>query len=123
MTIELRDLIAILALLVSAAGMILVSRNARRATGVNEQQLTLARVRDLRNELTETETKLKGVNEQLDRAGTQLEEAEQFGRRMLMERMEMIRYAQMPGMDIGQWLARYGDTDNPRPVAGGVPRA
>ncbi len=123
MTIELRDLVGILSLFVAAISMVVVSRNSRKATGVNEQQLTLARVRDLRNELTETEARFKGVNEQLDRASAQLEAAELFGRRMLLERMEMIRYAQMPGMDIDQWLARYGDPDNPRPVAGGIPPA
>ncbi len=119
MTVELRDLIALLAILASVVSMALVSRNARKATNVNEQSLTLTRVRDLRHELTETETKLKQVNAQQADASAMYEEAAEFGRRMLQERMEMIRYAQMPGMDMETWLARYGDPDNPRPIAGG----
>lgn len=110
MTMEFQHVIGILALLVSLASMLVVSRNARRATSVNEQTLALARIRDLRSELTEAETKTKQLS-------AQLTEATEFGNRMLRERMEMIRYAQMPGVGINDWLDRFGDSDHPRPIA------
>lgn len=109
-TMEFQHVIGILALLVSLASMLVVSRNARRATSVNEQTLALARIRDLRSELTEAETKTKQLS-------AQLTEATEFGNRMLRERMEMIRYAQMPGVGINDWLDRFGDSDHPRPIA------
>lgn len=107
---EFRDIVAGLSVLIAIASMLVVSRNARRATSVNEQTLALTRIRDLRSELTEAETKTKQLS-------AQLTEATEFGSRMLRERMEMIRYAQMPGVDIHDWLDRYGDSDHPRTIA------
>lgn len=124
---EIRDFLAIGAVLISLAGMLLVNRNARRATGVQVVNTDLTRIRDLRAEVRDltsdvqvarTEAaSLRGENVETRR---QMVEIHEFSNRLLRERMEMIRYAQMPGVDIHDWLDRYGNDEHPRPIGGTI---
>jgi septal ring factor EnvC (AmiA/AmiB activator) len=105
--IELRDWIALGSVLLALASMVIVSRNARRATSVNAQTLDLARIRDLRQELKETRDELDKVKAQTSQLSLQLTEANAAALEAYRERAEMLRYAQMPGMDIETWLRRF----------------
>lgn len=107
MKIDLRDLVAILSVLVAAASMLIVSRNARKATAVQTQNMDLARIRDLRQELRETKGDLDACKVQVTELSRQLTEASEAAMSSYRERMEMIRYAQIPGMDIDRWLQRF----------------
>lgn len=113
MTLEIRDMIALGSIAVAIITMLVVSRNARKATSVQLQNTDLTRIRDLRSEVKD----LTGEVSELRR---QLGESNDFGHRMLRERMEMIRYAQMPGIDIHDWLDRYGEGDHPAPIGGRI---
>jgi len=92
---------------VSIVSMVIVSRNARRATSVNAQNLDLVRIRDLRQELSETRNELDKCKSEVRGLSVQLEEASQAALAAYREREEMRRYAQMPGMDIETWLRRF----------------
>lgn len=105
--IEIRDLVALLAVGVSIVSMLIVGRSARRATAVNAQNLDLVRIRDLRQELTETRTELDRCKSDVRSLTVQLEEANQAALTAYREREEMRRYAQMPGMDMETWLRRF----------------
>lgn len=112
--VELRDWVALAAVVISLASMVIVSRNARRATAVNAQNLDLARIRDLRHELKETRDELRETRDELDKVkaqtsqlSLQLQEANDAAMDAYRERAEMLRYAQMPGMDIDTWLDRF----------------
>jgi chromosome segregation ATPase len=112
--IDLRDLISALAVLVAAASMLIVSRNARRATSVQTQSTDLTRIRDLRMELRETKDDLDRCKTQVTQLSRQLTEASDAALESYRERMEMVRYAAIPGMDMSQWRARF---DPPKPPA------
>lgn len=105
--VELRDWVALAAVVISLASMVIVSKNARRATAVNAQNLDLARIRDLRHELKETRDELDKVKTQAASLAAQLQEANTAALEAYRERAEMRRYAQMPGMDIETWLTRF----------------
>lgn len=118
MTIELRDIITALSVLVAIAGMLLVNRNAKRALRPAAENTDLTRIRDLRHEIKETRDELDRAKAQVTQLTIQVQEATDAVRTAYRERndaafeahrerMEMIRYAQMPGMDIKRWLDRF----------------
>lgn len=105
---ELRDVISGLSVLLALVGMLVVSRNARKATSVQMENADLTRIRDLRSELRETKTELDAFRDQVLRLGRQLTEANDAAMEAYRWRAEALRYAQMPGMDMATWLARFG---------------
>jgi septal ring factor EnvC (AmiA/AmiB activator) len=107
MKIESHDLIAGLSVLAALVSMLIVSRNARRATAVQTQNVDLARIRDLRQELRETKDELDHVKAQIGRLSRQLDEASTAATEAYRERAEMLRYARMPGMDLESWIRRF----------------
>lgn len=134
MNLETRDLIAIVSVLAVIASMILTRRSARQATAVQVQNTDLNRIRDLRGEVKELRDEVRAAREETSSARAEASEARKetaqhrmqmvemnaWGNRLLQERMEMIRFAQMPGVDIHQWLDRYGNEDHPRPIGGTI---
>lgn len=107
MTLDIRDVLMGVSLLIAAASMILVSRNARRATAVQRQNTDLTRIRDLRNELRETKDELDVVREQATLLNRQLVEANGAATAAYRERAEMLRYARMPGVTLEDWISRF----------------
>jgi hypothetical protein len=107
MHIEVRDVIAFMAILASIVSMIVVSRNARKATSVHTENVDLARIRDLRQELKETRQELAETKAEVEQLMLRLQEANAAATAAYREREEMRRYAQMPGMDIETWLRRF----------------
>lgn len=107
MTVETRDIVAFLAVLISIASMIVVARNARKATAVHAENVDLARIRDLRQELRETRQELAETKAEVHQLTIQVREANAAATAAYREREEMRRYAQMPGMDIEMWLRRF----------------
>ncbi len=107
MKIETRDLITLFSVLVALISMIVVSRNSRKATAVQTENVDLARIRDLRIELRETKDELDHVKGQVAKLSRQLTEASDAATEAYRERAEMLRYARMPGMDLEGWLARF----------------
>lgn len=87
--------------------MLIVNRNAKRATTVQNQSTDLTRIRDLRSELRETKDDLDRCKTQVTQLSRQLTEASDAALESYRERMEMIRYAAIPGMDMDQWRARF----------------
>jgi len=115
--LETRDVLTICSLLVAALSMILVSRNARRATAVQAQNTDLARIRDLRSELAETKTELDETRAQVNRARTealqlavQVQTMNDALTQAYQRHAEMLMYARMPGVKIEDWLARFDQT-------------
>lgn len=119
MTLEMRDLIAIGAIVISLVSVLLVSRNARRANSIHAQNTDLTRIRDLRSELAETKTELNAVKGQVHAVSLQLTEASEAATRAYRERQEMIRYARMPGVTLEEWLRRF---DTPPELNGRIDR-
>lgn len=109
MTLEPRDILMALAVVVSAASMLLVSRNARKATAVHGENADLTRIRDLRAELRETKQELDAVKGQVNDLARQLTEASEAAMKAYQWRAEALRYARMPGMDLETWMARFDD--------------
>lgn len=112
MKIDFRDLVAILSVLVAIISMLIVSRNARAATSVNAQNLDLARIRDLRQELAETKTELHAVRQQAGELAKHLTEANERAVRYAQREAEMIRFASMPGTTIEDWMDRFNPQGN-----------
>jgi hypothetical protein len=110
--IELRDAIAFGSLFVAVVSMLIVSRNARRATAVNAQNLDLARIRDLRIELKETKDELDGVKRQARELNAHLAEANDRAISYARREAEMLRFARMPGVTIDDWLRRFDPDDS-----------
>lgn len=107
MTLETRDLITILAVIVSAASILIVSRNARRATKVQAQNTDLTRIRDLRAELRETKDELTHVKDQAIALSAQLSAAHDRSMEFARKEIEMLQYARMPGVTMEDWLKRF----------------
>lgn len=114
MNIETRDILSVFAALIAIASMLLVNRNARRATAVTTENTDLTRIRDLRAELRETkqevaETKqeLHQVKNQVTELSRQLTEASNAAMEAYQWRAEALRYARMPGMDMETWIRRF----------------
>lgn len=105
--IEFRDLLALLAVVVSVTSVVLVTRNARRANAIHTQNVDLTRIRDLRSELRETKEELDAVKLQATKLIHQLEAANAAATEAIRQQHEMIRYGQMPGVDMQDWLARF----------------
>lgn len=134
MTLDTRDIIAILAIVASLTAALIASRNARRSTAVQLQQADLTRIRDLRTEVKDMTVEVQAARAEAQAARSeaaelrrenaenraQMVEINEFANRLLRERMEMIRYAQMPGVDINDWLSRYGNDDHPYPIGGTI---
>lgn len=107
MTMEPRDVIAFVSVLVALLGMVLVSRNARRATSVQSENADLVRIRELRIELRETKDELDHVKSQVERLSRRLDEANDAATTAYRDRAEMLRVARTPGMDLDNWLVRF----------------
>lgn len=119
--IEIRDMVAIVSVVVALVSMLIVSRNARKATAVNAQNLDLARIRDLRSELTETKKELDEVRVQARELSAHLTEANERAIMYARREAEMLNYARIPGMDIDTWLRRF-DPDDTHEINGRVGR-
>ncbi len=107
MHIEVRDIVALLSIAVAVVSMIIVSRNARRATSVNAANTDLTRIRDLRAELKETKDELDRAKAQATQLTIQLQEANDAAMVAYRQRAEMMRFAQMPGMDMRTWINHF----------------
>jgi outer membrane murein-binding lipoprotein Lpp len=128
------NILTICAVLVSALVGIGTIRNSRRAASAQVQNTDLTRIRDLRAEIKDLRDEVRAAREETSSARSEASQARQetaqhrmqmaemndWGNRLLQERMEMIRFAQMPGVDIHQWLDRYGNEEHPRPIGGAV---
>ncbi len=112
---------AFLVVSVSVVSMLLVSRNARRSTSVQLENVDLTRIRDLRSETKDLTEMLSKARGEADLFREKMIEMNEWGNGLLRERMEMVRYAQMPGVDINVWLDRYGD-DSPHSIGSASPR-
>lgn len=117
MTLEMRDLLTILSILVAAGSMILVSRNARRATAVQAQNTDLARIRDLRSELAEAKSELGETRQEVHRTKTeamqlavQVQTMNDALTAAYKRHTEMLMYARMPGVTIEDWLRHFDQT-------------
>ena len=117
MRLETRDVLTFMAILISAVSMILVSRNARRATSVQAQNVDLARIRDLRSEVSDLKSDLDRAQQQVTRLARALDEANDAAMTLGRDRAEMLRFARMPGMDLELWLKRF---DNRPPQLNGI---
>lgn len=111
--IETHDLLTIAALFVSLLSMILVSRNARRATSVQTQNADLTRIRDLRAEVSDLKSDLDRAQQQVTRLARALDEANDAAMTLGRERAEMLRFARMPGMDLDTWIERFDSRPPP----------
>lgn len=107
MKIEFRDLIALISACIAIGSMLIVSRNARRATNVQTQNTDLTRIRDLRAELREAKDELNHVKEQVTNLSMQLTAANERSMAYARREIEMMQYAHMPGMDIVMWRKRF----------------
>lgn len=107
MTVEIRDIITAVSVLVAFIGMMLVNRNAKRALRPAAENTDLTRIRDLRGELAETKAELTAVKGQVHTLSLQLTAANEDAMAAYRERHEMLRYARMPGVNIDDWLARF----------------
>jgi septal ring factor EnvC (AmiA/AmiB activator) len=116
MDIETRDVLTFLSILAMLASMMVVSRNARRATSVQTENIELTRIRDLRAELRETKQELDEVKGQVTNLTRQLVEANDAAMDAYRARAEMLRWARMPGMDMPRWLGQF---DAPPEAIGG----
>lgn len=117
MTLEMRDVLTILSILIAAGSMILVSRNARRATAVQAQNTDLARIRDLRSELAETKAELGETRQEVHRAkaeagklAIQVQTINDSLSDAYRLHAEMLTFARMPGVTIEDWLNRFDQT-------------
>lgn len=114
MTFELRDVLTILSILVAAASVIIVSRNARRATAVQAQNTDLARIRDLRAEVAETKAELGETRQEMHRAkgeamqlAVQVQTMNEALTKAYQRHAEMLMFARMPGVTIEDWVQRF----------------
>lgn len=111
MSPELRDLLTIAVILVSLISIVVVSRNARKATSVNSENVDLARIRELRAELRETQSDLEACRTQVVELSRKLTVANRDGAQAWMELAELKRLAHRPDMS----LARFRDYIGPLP--------
>jgi signal transduction histidine kinase len=112
MILELRDVLTIVVILVSAVSILVVSRNARKATSVNSQSVDLARIREQRAEIRETQADLDTCKTQLAELSRKLTVANRDGARAWMELAELKRLAHRPDMT----LSRFREYIGPIPV-------
>lgn len=105
--IELRDAITMASLAIALLSVILVSRNSRKATAVQMQNVDLTRIRDLRHELAETKSELHEVKVQAAQLAAQLTAANEAGVEAAKREAEMLMYARMPGVTIEDWRDRF----------------
>jgi uncharacterized protein (DUF3084 family) len=122
MKADLQSVLTMCALALTLVSMILVNRNARRATSVQSETRDLARMRDLRHELEVAERKLGDVKRRADEADSQVEEltgklqeANRRGRlaqneaaQAWTELAELKRMAHRPGMTLPKLLEYIG---------------
>jgi chromosome segregation ATPase len=117
MTLETKDVLTLISLLIAAASILLVSRNARRATAVQAQNLDVTRIRDLRHEVAETKAELAETRQELHRVKNQATELSVQVNAMnealsdaYRRHTEMLMYARMPGVTIEDWLRHFDQT-------------
>jgi peptidoglycan hydrolase CwlO-like protein len=106
--LEVRDVLTILAIMVSLVTMIVVSRNARRATAVQTQNVDLARIRDLRSELAEAKSELDAVKTQAAELNRKLQVSNREASQAWTEVAELKRLAHRPGMTMETFRAYIG---------------
>lgn len=116
MKIDASHVFSGLSLLAVIASMILVNRNARRATAVSTENADLTRIRDLRAELKEAKAEVDQLTGQIGDIRRQLNEASDAAMDAYRWRAEALRYARMPGMDMDTWLARFDTPSGPSPI-------
>jgi uncharacterized protein (DUF3084 family) len=107
MTIELRDVITGLSVIVAVIGMLIVNRNAKRALRPAMENTDLARIRDLRSELAEAKQELDAVRGQVHALNIQAKAANDAALEAYRERQEMLSFARMPGVTMEDWLRRF----------------
>ncbi len=105
--IEMRDAITMASLAIALLSVVLVSRNSRKATMVQMQNVDLTRIRDLRHELAETKSELNAVKEQVSGLSIQLDAANERSLAHARREIEMLQYARMPGVTIDDWLEHF----------------
>ena len=118
MTFETRDIIAAVAIVASVVSMLMVNRNARRTLSMQAENVDLARIRDLRQELRETKEELDKVRGQTRELSEHLTEANERAITYARREAEMLRFARMPGVTIDDWLRRF-DPDDSHEIAVG----
>lgn len=119
MTLEIRDILTLIVIVVSIGSTLLVNRNSRNATQVNAQSLDLSRIRDLRTEVSEAKADLAATRTELNACQQQ---AAELHRRLLVsnreageawtELAELKRLAHRPGMTIPLLLEYIGPLAN-----------
>lgn len=114
MNIELRDLLSIVLAAITLLSIVVVSRNARRATAVNAENVDLARIRELRAEVRETQTDLDVCRTQVAELSRKLTVANRDGAQAWMELAELKRLAHRPDMT----LVRFREYIGPVPEEG-----
>jgi len=112
--LETRDVLTLLSILVAAVSIVLVSRNARKATAVQMRNVDLTQIRDLRHELSETKSELKETRAEVRHAKAEAEGLSAQVQAMsdalteaYRKQQEMILYARMPGVEMADWLERF----------------
>lgn len=107
MSIEPRDVITGLSVIVAFIGMMLVNRNAKRALRPAAENTDLTRIRDLRQELRETKDEVSHLRVQITDMSIQLNSANERSMAYARREVEMIQYAQMPGVTMDDWRRRF----------------
>lgn len=113
MNLEVRDVLTLGVLIASVLSMILVSRNARRATAVNAQNVDLARIRELRAEVQDVRSELGVCKEQASELSRKLGVANRDGAQAWTELAELKRMAHRPDMT----MPRFREYVGPLPAA------
>ncbi len=128
--LEFRDMLALGAIIVSLISAVMVSRNGRAATSVNAANVDLARIRDLRSEVTETKNdliatrnELKDTRRDLDHCreqvaelSRQLQTANRDAGQAWLELAELRRLAHRPDMTIERLREYVGTLPDERPT-------
>lgn len=105
--ITMRDLITAASVVVAFIAMRRANRNAKHALRPAVENVDLTRIRDLRSELAETKTELNHVKAQVSEVSTQLSEAHDRYLALARREIEMVQYANMPGVTIEDWRQRF----------------
>lgn len=111
--LEFRDVLTVGALVATLLGTLLVSRNARKATSVNAQNVDLARIRDLRSELAETKNELEACKTQATELNRKLQISNREASQAWLELAELKRLAHRPGMTLPRLLEYIGPLPDP----------
>jgi uncharacterized protein YlxW (UPF0749 family) len=100
MHLKFETVLTILALFLTAVSMVLVNRNARRATSVQAENRDLARIRDLRAELTDTRKELDQCHEAVADLNRKLKVSNRDAETAWIELLALKRMAHRPDMTL-----------------------